>query len=305
VSRIAAMADKYRGGRLTPAGGPGRLADVAAQALGEYRGAMDAFALESGVAAAFRIVDATNEFIASSEPWALARDEANADRLDRVLFDAAEAVRIAAVMLLPVMPASAAEILRRGGESDVPGVRLDAAAWRNHGERHIIKADALWPRSDTRDRSTHVDQKPLQPPLPALPVPDPGPGTAPTPAAGAPPAAALVPATAGDRISIDDFMKVDLRVAKVLTAEKVANSRKLVKMTVDVGTEQRTLVAGIAEAYEPEQLVGRTIVMVVNLKPAKLMGIESNGMVLAASPDGGQPTLVTFTQEVAPGTRVR
>jgi methionyl-tRNA synthetase len=114
-----------------------------------------------------------------------------------------------------------------------------------------------------------------------------------------------VPATAGDRISIDDFMKVDLRVAKVLTAEKVANSRKLVKMTVDVGTEQRTLVAGIAEAYEPEQLVGRTIVMVVNLKPAKLMGIESNGMVLAASPDGGQPTLVTFAQEVAPGTRVR
>ena len=96
-----------------------------------------------------------------------------------------------------------------------------------------------------------------------------------------------------------------LRVAKVLTAEKVPNSRKLVKMTVDVGTEQRTLVAGIAEVYEPEQLVGRTIVMVFNLKPAKLMGIESNGMVLAGSPDGGKPTLVGFDQEVAPGTRVR
>ena len=108
-----------------------------------------------------------------------------------------------------------------------------------------------------------------------------------------------------DRISIDDFMKVDLRVAKVLTAEKVPNSRKLVKMTIDVGTEQRTLVAGIAEAYEPEQLVGRTIVMVFNLKPAKLMGIESNGMVLAASPDGGKPALVGFDQDVPPGTRVR
>ena len=114
------------------------------------------------------------------------------------------------------------------------------------------------------------------------------------------------PAAAGsDRISIDDFMKIDLRVAKVLTAEKVPNSRKLVKMTIDVGTEQRTLVAGIAEAYEPEQLVGRTIVMVFNLKPAKLMGIESNGMVLAASPEGGKPTLVGLDQEVAPGTRVR
>ena len=87
-------------------------------------------------------------------------------------------------------------------------------------------------------------------------------------------------------------MKVELRVAKVLAAEKVPNSRKLVKLSIDAGTEQRTLVAGIAEAYEPEQLVGRTIVMVFNLKPAKLMGIESNGMVLAASPDGGKPTLV-------------
>ena len=106
-------------------------------------------------------------------------------------------------------------------------------------------------------------------------------------------------------MSIDDFMKVDLRVAKVLTAEKVPNSRKLVKMTIDAGSEQRTLVAGIAEAYEPEALVGRTVVMVFNLKPAKLMGIESNGMVLAASPEGSNPTLVGFDQDVPPGTRVR
>lgn len=112
-------------------------------------------------------------------------------------------------------------------------------------------------------------------------------------------------ATPNDRISIDDFMKVDLRTAKVLAAEKVPNSRKLVKLSIDVGTEQRTLVAGIAEAYEPEQLVGRTIVMVFNLKPAKLMGIESNGMVLAASPDGGKPILLGFDQEIPPGVRVR
>jgi methionyl-tRNA synthetase len=116
----------------------------------------------------------------------------------------------------------------------------------------------------------------------------------------------VTPAASSDsRVSIDDFMKVDLRVAKVLAAEKVPNSRKLVKMSVDAGTEQRTLVAGIADAYEPEQLVGKTIVMVFNLKPAKLMGIESNGMVLAASPDGGKPVLVALEQDVAPGTRVR
>ncbi|MDP9324797.1 MAG: methionine--tRNA ligase subunit beta, partial [Acidobacteriota bacterium] len=113
------------------------------------------------------------------------------------------------------------------------------------------------------------------------------------------------PPPADSRITIDDFMKVDLRTAKVLTAERVEKSKKLLKLSVDVGTEHRTLVAGIAEAYEPEALVGKTVVIVFNLKPAKLMGVESNGMVLAASPEGGKPTLVSFDADVPPGTRVR
>ena len=146
------------------------------------------------------------------------------------------------------------------------------------------------------------DDKAGQPAAPnqGSPAPDPA-----APAAAAAPAPAAPAPVGSDRITIDDFMKVDLRVAKVLTAEKVPNSRKLVKMTIDVGTEQRTLVAGIAEAYEPEQLVGRTVAIVFNLKPAKLMGIESNGMVLAASPEGGKPMLVGFDQDVPPGTRIR
>jgi methionyl-tRNA synthetase len=110
---------------------------------------------------------------------------------------------------------------------------------------------------------------------------------------------------AGERISIDDFMKVELRVAKVLAAERVPKSNRLLKLSVDAGSEQRTIVAGIAEAYEPESLVGRTVVIVFNLKPAKLMGVESNGMVLAASPEGGRPTLVGFVEPPEPGTRVR
>jgi methionyl-tRNA synthetase len=118
--------------------------------------------------------------------------------------------------------------------------------------------------------------------------------------------AAPTPAVAEDRrISIDDFMKVELRVAKVLEAEAVPKSKKLLKLKVDTGTEQRTIVAGIAEAYQPEQLIGRTIVIVANLQPAKLMGIESNGMVLAGSVDGGLPMLVGFDQEIAAGARVR
>jgi methionyl-tRNA synthetase len=106
-------------------------------------------------------------------------------------------------------------------------------------------------------------------------------------------------------ISIDDFMRVELRVAKVLTAERVPKSKKLLRLQVDTGVDQRTIVAGIAEAYEPESLVGRSIAIVFNLKPAKLMGVESNGMVLAASPDGGQPQLVTFDVPPQPGTRIR
>jgi methionyl-tRNA synthetase len=130
----------------------------------------------------------------------------------------------------------------------------------------------------------------------------------PTPAipAAIPPApAAQTSGTSADRISIEDFMKVELRVAKVLAAERVPKSNKLLKLQVDTGTDQRTIVAGIAEAYEPDALIGRSIVVVCNLKPAKLMGVESNGMVLAASPDGGKPMLLSFEDPPSPGTRVR
>jgi methionyl-tRNA synthetase len=328
VSRIVAMADKYRGGCLSrTAAGPGALAGTALQAVADYTRHMDAFALEGGVAAAFRIVDAANEFIASTEPWALARDPRHADRLSQVLFDVAEAVRIAAVLLLPVMPGSAAEVLRRVGETRRPEtIRLSDAEWRSEGERGLIKGDALWPRIPATPSAGALETADHPPAAIAGPAPGRKPtttttkrsaavdesrplaatagDTAPAVSTPASPAAASA-AAGGDRITIDDFMKIDLRVAKVLAAEKVPNSRKLVKLNIDAGTEQRTLVAGIAEAYEPEALVGRTIVMVFNLKPAKLMGIESNGMVLAASPEGGKPTLVGFDTEVTPGTRVR
>jgi methionyl-tRNA synthetase len=123
-------------------------------------------------------------------------------------------------------------------------------------------------------------------------------------AASAGPAASTA-SSESPRISIEDFMKVELRTAKVLAAERVPKSNKLLKLQVDAGSEHRTLVAGIAEAYEPEALVGKTVVIVFNLKPAKLMGVESNGMVLAASPDGGKPIVVSFEEPPPPGTRVR
>lgn len=107
------------------------------------------------------------------------------------------------------------------------------------------------------------------------------------------------------RLSFDEFMRVDLRVARIVSAERVPNSRKLVQMRIDLGGEERTIVAGIAEAYEAAGLVGRTIAVVVNLKPARLMGIESNGMLLAATGADGRPILVSFEGSPAPGTRIR
>jgi methionyl-tRNA synthetase len=292
VSRVTSMAHRYRDGRVAPGErGNDQLARLGGQVVADYRSAMDRFALHEGAAAAFRLIDGANEFIAATAPWKLAKDPAAVGRLSQVLFDAVEAIRLAAVLLTPVMPASSREILRRVGES-TDGLRFDRdGRWRSDGERVVLQEGPLWPRKET---TTVTDN----------PVPPDGPAPGALPPVSAPVAAAAAPA-ADNRISIDDFMKVELRTAKVLTAEKVEKSKKLLKLTVDVGTEHRTLVAGIAEAYEPDALIGKTVVIVFNLKPAKLMGIESNGMVLAASPDGGKPTVVSFEVPPDPGTRVR
>jgi methionyl-tRNA synthetase len=313
VSRVSAMAGRYRNSRLTPVHeGSDQLARIGEQVVVDYRRSMDAFALHEGAAAAFRLIDATNEFIAATAPWTLAKDPTKADRLTRVLFDAAEAIRLAAVLLEPIMPTSCREILRRVGTT-ATGLNFDRdGRWRNDGERVLAQDGPLWPRLGTKETTTLTDNESTAAGAPGIAAPGTtAPGTA-APIAAAPGTAApgtvapgtLAPA-GSDRISIDDFMKVELRVAKVLTAEKVEKSKKLLKLSVDVGAEQRTLVAGIAEAYEPESLVGKTVVIVFNLKPAKLMGIESNGMVLAASPDGGKPMVVTFDVAPEPGTRVR
>lgn len=324
VNRITTMVEKYRGGRLDPSPlGPGRLAGVATETLKGYREAMDRYALHEGAAAAFRLVDATNLFIAESEPWSLAKDPANADRLTQVLYDSAEALRVAAVLLAPVIPSASVEILRRIGEpTPAAELRLDRdAAWKGDLARQTERGPALWPRLEAKEPQLEAKEtvnvsNPSDPQTAPAPAPSPAPVTAvpaaaaPAPAAAQPDAAAAPVATmanplTGERISIDDFMKVDLRVAKVLTAERVPKSKKLLKLTVDVGFEQRTLVAGIAEAYEPDAIIGRTIVIVANLKPATLMGIESNGMVLAGSPEGGKPQLVGFDIPLPPGSRVR
>src|SRR5688500_12783653 len=248
VSRLAAMAEKFSGLRLAPAAASGRLPQVVADATARYRAAMDVYALHEGAAAAFQIVDAANEFIAETAPWKLAKDPANADRVNGVLFDVAEAIRVAAVLLLPIMPKSSAEILRRVGErTPADDLRFDRdAQWRSGGERVIVKGEALWPRSeDAQDTGPRKEKRVEETPKPETAAP--APATSPLPPT--PAVAALAPAGDDQRISIDDFMKVELRTAKVLEAEAVPKSKKLLKLKVDVGTEQRTVLAEIGRAH--------------------------------------------------------
>jgi methionyl-tRNA synthetase len=245
------------------------------------------------------VISTTNKFIAAREPWSLAKDPSRRGELNAVLYQSADVLRVVAGLIEPVMPNTTPRIRKMLGiepqtfdqlqhERLQPGTRLGTT-------------EPLFPRVDktVEELRQMADQEHSAPPPIAAHVPT-EPGTQPP----APSTQNPAPGTAGDdRISIDTFMNVELRTAKVIAAEAVPKSKKLIKLLVDLGSEQRTVLAGIAEAYQPESLVGRTIVIVANLKPAKLMGIESNGMVLAASPEGGKPVLVTV--EAEPGWRVR
>jgi len=300
VSRIAAMIDRYQKGELAPI----KIAADSVQAstgkaVEDYRSAMDKYALHEAAAAIYRIVDASNEYIAATEPWALARDAANGPRLNEVLHEVTEAVRIVGVLLLPIMPRAAAEILRRMGEwRPLTTLTLDdGTAWITDRPRRVIKGDALWPRLEEARVTAPQGERPMPEDSPKL-SDQAGPDATPA-------GPTSVQSVADTRLSIDDFLKVELRTVKVLAAERVPNSRKLLKLDVDMGTERRTIVAGIADAYEPEPLVGKSVVIVANLKPAKLMGIESNGMILAAATDGGKALLLQIDGDPAPGTRVR
>jgi methionyl-tRNA synthetase len=283
VSRVTTMIQRYCDG-IVPDRSRGsettvdaELHSAATTAINDTVENARRFDFSAALRSTWELISAVNRYIVTREPWSLAKTPESRPVLEATLYNAADAVRVIAALVEPVMPQAAQRVRR------MLGVPIDS--WVDLRPGTMKPGVRLGPIEPLFPRMEHTVEE-LR-------------------ASSNNPAPAAPTAAGGDRLSIDDFMKIDLRVAKVLTAEKVPNSRKLVKMTIDVGTEQRTLVAGIAEAYEPEQLIGRTIAMVFNLKPAKLMGIESNGMVLAASPEGGKPALVGFDQEVAPGTRIR
>ena len=299
VSRTTTMVERYCGAIVPqPQSGSGDPLDTELESavratIDRVIRSFEAFQITVALQDTWELIRSVNQYIVKREPWILAKDPARRATLDTTLYHAADALRVIGALIDPVMPDAAERIRRMLGLgvqhwSDLkpnglePGLRLG-------------DVEPLFPRIEKtleELRAMSTTEEPTSPPATSVP------------SAAAPAAPAGAPA-ADDRITIDDFMKVELRTAKVLDAEAVPKSKKLLKLTVDVGTERRTVLAGVAEAYRPEQLVGKTIAIVFNLKPAKLMGIESNGMVLAASPEAGAPTLVTFDDSVEPGWRVR
>ena len=299
VSRVTTMIQRYCAGVIPTASAQQTADQELERRIGEVIAATRSDALAFDFSAALReiwaLISDLNKYIVTREPWALAKNPDARPVLDSALYHAADVLRVVAALIEPVMPSSTARIRKMLGIPAETWVNLKAGTLRPGTALGTI--EPLFPRMEHTVDELRKMADTTQPTA-----------ASPQPATSSPPGAedlSPVALAKGEKITIDDFMKVELRTAKVLAAEKVPNSRKLIKLSIDLGAEQRTLVAGIAEAYEPEQLVGRTIVMVFNLKPAKLMGIESNGMVLAASPDGGKPTLVGFDQEIPPGVRVR
>ena len=314
ASRVVTLLHRTCGGRVpTPDArllereAEQKVVGAAAALIGQVKMAVTSFQFSVALRDIWDLVGATNRYIVAREPWRLAKDEDRRAELETSLYVPADALRVIAELLRPFMPTTAERLLAMLGQVAAP------ASWLTLETGTLIPGSTLgdtvplFPRMELtvealRQMADETSNTPEQPA--GLVAAEPGAGeSAAAPAVAA--QAAAAPAPAAELISYDDFMKIDLRVAKVLEAERVPKSKKLMKLLVDTGVDQRTIVAGIAEAYEAEALVGRTITIVFNLKPAKLMGIESNGMVLAGSAEGGKPFLVGFDEPLPPGSRVR
>jgi methionyl-tRNA synthetase len=292
TSRVIALCDSGFAGALPPPSSrpeASELAGHAQEAHAAWRRSFDDYDFSGGLAAVWKLAAELNRFLQTHAPWALAKDPAQADRHAAVLRGAAEALLQIAAMAAPAMPQAADEIASRLGTT-IPS-DMSAFRWGRLPEHAAVsKRPPLFARVD---KAGYFQETAAMSDTPT-PTPTPAPAPAPAPAATAGP----------DTITIEDFLRVDLRVAKVVAAERIEGADKLLKLQLDVGGVPRQIVAGIAKAYTPEQLVGKSIVVVANLKPAKLRGVESQGMLLAADLDG-RPVVATFEEAVNSGTRVR
>jgi methionyl-tRNA synthetase len=330
LSRTLTMIERFANGAIPAVGTPAlpeleaRLTAAATRLPEKIEHGFSALAFRENIQGIWELIGLCDEYIDKAAPWQLAKNPDDHPRLKTVLNTASRALRLLSVLIYPYMPQTAQQLTQQLGLSFDFSKPLPQTAyeWETPlAEVKICKGAGLFPRiihtSETVTLGEHVDArlstnpttKPqgaktvsdaTTPPQPATAIPAPATASPQTTAPAAPAAAA--PA----QITIDEFMKIQLKTAKVLTAERVPKSEKLLKLQVSLGegTEPRQIVAGIGKKYEPEALIGKTIIIVANLKPAKLMGIESQGMVLAAG-DSEVRGLATILEEVDPGTKVK
>jgi methionyl-tRNA synthetase len=278
VSRTLTMIERYSDGAIPSQGPDDGFEELVAAAYREVANSLGHFQFHRALQEIWVVIDRANRYIESSAPWNLAKDPAKRVQLDGVMYVLAEALRHVARMISPFMPTTGDEIGRSLGLADIPACGPAEWGFLKAGHR-IHKPLPLFPRKVT----PLTGKIAMDAPQPAVSV-SPGLQTAP--------------------IGIEDFAKVELRVGKVLAAERVPKSSKLLRLQVDLGTETRQIVAGIGTRYEPDALIGRFVAVVANLKPAKLMGIESQGMILAAG-DKEVVGLLGFAEPVQPGMKIK
>ncbi len=338
ASRTLTMIDKYCGGKIPdpgymadptelPGSDDGPICQIATflagddPALGGVRPQFDKFDFSRGMEVLWTLISAVDARLTTVKPWDLAEKDSDRPLLNRTLYTAAEALRFVAVLAHPVLPDATQKIWEQlGQDGKLANQRVDRLRWRElkPGTR-IGKLEGVFPRADKKEVLEKIEAMENE-------IRNPGataPGTshesqvtshasaanhAPetSPAAGGALTTAAAAAAAPAKIGIEDFAKVELRVGVVKSAERIQGADKLLKLLVDVGDEVRQVLAGIALAYAPEELVGRKVVIVANLAPRKMRGLESNGMLLAASvgPDG-KPVLCTFAENVPAGAKVK
>ena len=304
LSRTVAMIEKYFDGVIPPHDTPVPEQDdtiiPAASALADrIEESMNAFHINEAIGDIFKLVRLCNKYIDLTAPWLLAKDEANKARLGTVLYNLAECLRIIGVALQPFLTRTSPKIFAQLGITDEALMSFDSIhtfGLLPVGQK-VVKGEALFPRIDMKKELEYLNSlMPAKEEAPKAEVKEEAPK-----AEEAPELPEMLP-----EIGYDDFSKLDLRLAKVISCEEVPKSKKLLKFTLDLGTEQRTVLSGIKKWFSPDQLVGKTVVVVANLAPKMMCGIESHGMILCAS-DAGDVNLspLTVMSDMAAGLKVR
>jgi methionyl-tRNA synthetase len=312
ASRTAAMIAKDYAGKIpkpaTLEPQDSALAKQAQEAIGEVLEQYNNLGFSKALEEIWSIIGATDKYLTTEHPWALSDSEADQQRRATILWTTAEVLRVVTALTYPVLPESTTKVWVLLGQSAPLGsVNLEGLSWGGLKPGTTLgKSQTLFPRIDKAEAIERMEamenEAQKQPPPTAQSAPAAAPAATPA-ATGAAPATA--PAGV-EKIGIEDFAKVEMRVGQVKTAERIVGADKLLKLTVDIGSEIRQICAGIAQYYEPETLIGRKVVVVVNLAPRKLRGVESNGMIVAASvgPEG-RPILAGFTEDVEVGARLK